>query len=219
MSAGAPPPDPVATVLRHLVAAVTGPGSTYRQIIDLQAPRAREGDTVPNPAASTPERQASGPVGSTAPNLLPFRPPLKRPGGRRRPTNPDVVNLNTATGEITEKPTGAPEWWSGFPDVELRAMQADRSFWGTKQRVLFAARLRANAIGHAEFGAKELGQLINEPDGAHLRRGIRDAVDGGYLMKGSGARCLIVPPSVVDLLGHPDPRRRTRTCRAHRITS
>lgn len=90
-------------------------------------------------------------------------------------------------------------------------------------RIVEAARAHTNRIGHAEFGAYELEELLGRDDpecpGARklagrstIRKAVRDAVALGDLHPTSTIKCLVLPPDAVQA-----PRLGAARCITHRI--
>lgn len=107
-------------------------------------------------------------------------------------------------GSYTGTGSGGDWKWKAVPDYEFERRSLSPLFKPT-ERVEYAALARINSIGHAEFAAGELAEIMGRTleDGARklasdstVYLAIEKAVARGTLAPGSRPKCLVVPRSV-----------------------
>ncbi|GAA4993782.1 hypothetical protein GCM10023205_78100 [Yinghuangia aomiensis] len=86
--------------------------------------------------------------------------------------------------------------WGGISQAHCQLMAKDPRHDLT-YRVYFAALSRANQIGHAPFGMRELARILVDGDGvipsaSSVRNAIARAKDRGLIEDRSTARCLVL---------------------------
>ena len=106
--------------------------------------------------------------------------------------------------------------WGAVSQTEMHRLATDVRH-ELAYRVHYMALARANAIGHAEFGAGELRELLRNKAGEPTRdttvsAAVRKARDLGLIQRESTVRCLV-------LSQHQFRRndRASRSCRTHGI--
>ncbi len=94
--------------------------------------------------------------------------------------------------------------WGTVDQLAVRRMALDSDIKPLRDRVMFAALGWSNLIGHAEFDPAGLCHALQTanprtgelsiPGRRQVSNVIREAVEQGYLGRGSSIECLIAPP-------------------------